>query len=152
MTRRDFAFSTSLLVGAIRAAATDSPWKDSDIIQPKDLAARVVGNDSKAKDKKPLIVHVGFTLHYKQKHIPGAIYAGPGNKPEGLEKLKAAVADLPKDREIILYCGCCPWDKCPNMKPSFAQLRDAGFKNVKAMVIEQNFGTDWIDKGYPVEG
>ena len=146
ISRRDFAFCTSLLIGTIRAMAADSPWKDSDIIQPKDLAARIA-----AKDSKALIVHVGFTLHYKQKHIPGAIYAGPGNKPEGLDKLKAAVADVPKDREIILYCGCCPWDKCPNMKPSFAQLRDAGFKNVKAMVIEQNFGADWIDKGYPVE-
>ena len=147
ITRRNFVGITSLIFGAIKAFAADAPWKDSDIVQPKDLAARIT-----AKENKALIIHVGFTLHYKQKHIPGAIYAGPGNKPEGLEKLKSAVANIPKDREIILYCGCCPWEKCPNMKPSFAQLHDAGFRNVKAVVIEQNFGTNWVDLGYPVEG
>jgi rhodanese-related sulfurtransferase len=68
-----------------------------------------------------------------------------------LEKLKQAVANTPKDAEIVLYCGCCPWDHCPNMKPSFAALRAAGFKNVKALVIGNNFGKDWIDQGYPVE-
>jgi hypothetical protein len=37
------------------------------------------------------------------------------------------------------------------MKPSFAWLHNAGFKNVKAVVIEKDFGTNWIDMGYPVE-
>jgi thiosulfate/3-mercaptopyruvate sulfurtransferase len=25
-----------------------------------------------------------------------------------------------------------------------------GFRNVKALYIADNFGTDWIEKGYPV--
>jgi thiosulfate/3-mercaptopyruvate sulfurtransferase len=127
-------------------AAADSDWKDSDTIQPKDLAKRLAGSSG-----KPMILQVGFANGYNQKHILGALYAGPGNKPEGLEKLKKAVANTPKDAEIVLYCGCCPWDHCPNMKPSFTALRAAGFKNVKAVVIENNFGKDWIEQGFPVQ-
>ena len=127
-------------------AAADSDWKDSDTIQPKDLAKRLAGSST-----KPMILQVGFANGYNQKHIPGALYAGPGNKPEGLEKLKKAVANTPKDAEIVLYCGCCPWDHCPNMKPSFAALRAAGFTNVKAVVIANNFGKDWIEPGFPVQ-
>lgn len=143
-TRRIFVSFASLLWTGW--AAADNDWKDSDTIQPKDLAKRLAGASA-----KPMILQVGFAMQYNQKHIPGAIYAGPGNKPEGLEKLKKAVAEKPKDAEIVLYCGCCPWDHCPNMKPSFAALRAAGFKNVKAVVIENNFGKDWIEQGYPVQ-
>jgi thiosulfate/3-mercaptopyruvate sulfurtransferase len=142
MTRRSFV---PLLLWTGWAFA-DGDWKDADTIQPKDLAKRLSGTAA-----KPMILQVGFANGYNQKHIPGAIYVGPGNKPEGIEKLKKAVADTPKDAEIVLYCGCCPWDHCPNMKPSFAALRAAGFKNVKAMVIENNFGKDWIEPGYPVQ-
>ena len=149
LTRRDVITAPLVLSGAISVYAMSfaDDWKDSDTIQPKALATRISANEK----NKPLILQVGFGFQYRMKHIPGAVYAGPGNKPEGLDKLKAAVAGVPKDREIILYCGCCPWDKCPNMKPSFALLRNAGFKNVKAVVIEKDFGANWIDMGYPVE-
>lgn len=105
-----------------------------------------------AKDlKTPLVLHVGFPVLYKSVHIQGTGYAGPGSKPEGLEELKKAVAGQPFDRAIVIYCGCCPWDKCPNVKPAFAMLKSMGFKNVKALVIPENLKTDWIDKGYPTD-
>src|SRR5580658_6938734 len=149
LTRRGFVAVPFVLSSAVSAFALSSAdeWKDSDTLQPKALAARITANEK----NKPLILQVGFAFHYKNKHIPGAVYAGPGNKPEGQDRLKAAVAGIAKDREIILYCGCCPWEKCPNMKPSFAWLREAGFKNVKAVIIEKDFGTNWVDLGYPVE-
>src|SRR5258708_7706549 len=149
ISRRAIITSPLWIAGLAWAAGTDSSgWKDSDTVQPKDLSKRLAGSTT----GKPMIVHVGPNVQYKTKHIPDAIYAGPGNKPEGIEKLKAAVADVAKDREIVIYCGCCPWDRCPNMKPAFAALRDAGLKNVKALVIENNFGKDWIDPGYPTVG
>ena len=49
--------------------------------------------------------------------------------------LKEAVEKLPRDREIVIYCGCCPWDKCPNMQPAFAALREMGFTKAKALFI-----------------
>jgi rhodanese-related sulfurtransferase len=81
----------------------------------------------------------------------GSIYAGPGSRAEGLEALKVAAGKLPRDREIILYCGCCPWSNCPNVKPAVELLKQMGFTRVKAMFVETNFAKDWIDKGYPVE-
>jgi len=115
-------------------------------IQPKDFAAQL-----QAGGEKPAIFHVGFAVLYRSKHIPGSEYAGPASQPAGLESLKAAVSKLPKDREIVLYCGCCPWDKCPNMKPAQELLREMGYTHVKALMIPTNFAKDWIDPGYPVE-
>jgi hypothetical protein len=116
------------------------------LIQPKDLAAQLT-----AKGAKPVILQVGPNFLYRAKRIPGAIFAGPGNRTEGLELLRKSVKDLPRDRELVIYCGCCPWDKCPNIKPAFDVLKGMGFTRVKAMYSASNFKTDWTDHGYPVE-
>ena len=131
--------SVALLVALAGALAADMP-----LIQPKDLAAHL--------SDRPAVFHVGFNVLYRNsKHIPGAVYAGPGAKPEGLAALKAAVEKLPRDREIVLYCGCCPWDHCPNIRPSMALLQQLGFTHVKALYLPTNYKTDWLDHGYPVE-
>jgi rhodanese-related sulfurtransferase len=118
------------------------PWTDQDLVQP-DQAARNL--------KSALVIHVGFPVLYRSAHIPGSQYAGPGSQAEGIADLKKAVAGQPHDREIILYCGCCPFDKCPNIRPAFAALHEMGFTRVKVMVVPTNLKTDWIDKGYPIE-
>jgi thiosulfate/3-mercaptopyruvate sulfurtransferase len=117
----------------------------ADTTEPKDLAAEL------QKGGKPLLIHVGFGVMYRGKHIPQSIYAGPARSPEGLAALKKAVADVPKNREIVIYCGCCPYTMCPNVRPALEALRQMGFTNVKALLIPTNFATDWVDKGYPVE-
>jgi thiosulfate/3-mercaptopyruvate sulfurtransferase len=119
---------------------------DLPLIQPKDLAAQL-----RSESAKPVIIQVGPNVLYRSHHIVGAVYGGPGSKPEGLDVLKAAVKDLAHDRDIVIYCGCCPWDRCPNIKPSLELLKQLGFTHVKAMYSETNFKTDWIDPGYPVE-
>lgn len=118
------------------------PIPESETIAPADVAANI-------KDWK--LIHVGFPVTYRLAHIPGSELAGPASKPDGLDLLKKAVADLPHDRQIVLYCGCCPWDKCPNIRPALAALRAMGFTHVRAMSIPTSFKTDWTDKGYPVE-
>jgi len=112
-------------------------------VQPAEVAARLSAN--------PAVFQVGPNVLYRSKHIPGAIYAGPGQSEDGLALLKTAVEKLPRDREIVIYCGCCPWDKCPNVKPAMELLHSMGFKNAKAMYVAENFKANWIDKGYPVE-
>jgi thiosulfate/3-mercaptopyruvate sulfurtransferase len=112
-------------------------------VQPKELASRL--------DAATTIFHVGPNVLYRSKHIPGALYAGPASKPEGLSLLRAAAAHLPHSREIVIYCGCCPWDRCPNIKPAIDTLRQMGFAKVKALYLENNFATDWIGRQYPVE-
>jgi hypothetical protein len=118
------------------------PWEPKDQMTPAALAADL---------KKPLVIHVGFNVLYRAAHIAGTDYAGPGSKPEGLELLKTAVAGQPHDREIVLYCGCCPWDKCPNIRPAFAALHALGFTRVSVLVIPENLKADWTDKGFPTD-
>ena len=115
-------------------------------VDPKDLAAEL-----QTKAAKPAVIHVGFAVMYRGKHIPQSIYAGPARSPEGIAALKKAVANMPKDREIVVYCGCCPYEMCPNIRPALAALREMGFTHVKALMIPTNFATDWINHGYPVE-
>jgi hypothetical protein len=103
-----------------------------------------------SKDK-PLILQVGSHMLFAQAHIPGSEYAGPGSQPAGIEQLQNRVNALPRKKFIVLYCGCCPWNRCPNLGPAFAKLRDMGFTNVKVLYLANNFGADWADKGYPVE-
>ena len=119
---------------------------DSALLEPKDLAAQL-----QAKSSKAALIHVGFAVMYRGKHIPQSVYAGPARTPEGIEALKKAVAGMPKDREIVVYCGCCPMDMCPNVKPAVAALREAGFTHVKVLDLATNFATDWIGHGYPIE-
>jgi rhodanese-related sulfurtransferase len=116
------------------------------LIQPNEVAAQLA-----AKGTHAAVFQVGPNVLYRGKHIPGSVYAGPASRPEGLELLKQAVDKLARDRESILYCGCCPWGNCPNVKPAMEMLKQMGFTHAKAMYIETNFAKDWTDKGYPVE-
>jgi rhodanese-related sulfurtransferase len=117
-------------------------YRETDLVMPAQAAAHMKG---------VLFLQVGFPVLYRASHITGSVYAGPGSRPEGLELLRKSVATEPRDREIVLYCGCCPWDKCPNVKPSLEALHGMGFTNVHAMVIPGNFKVDWVDKGFPTE-
>jgi thiosulfate/3-mercaptopyruvate sulfurtransferase len=134
-------FPALLLVSAALLFGAD-PWTNKDLIQPDQLARDV---------KSPMIIQVGFPVLYRAAHIPGSQFAGPGSKAEGIADLKKAVAGQPLDREIVLYCGCCPWDKCPNLRPAFAALREMGYTRVKALAVPENLKADWIDKRYPTE-
>ena len=116
-------------------------------MQPKELAAILTS----AGSRKPVILHVGFNVLFRSHRIPKSIYAGPGANQEGRDLLRSAVAALPKDGEIVIYCGCCPWSHCPNMKPAIDVLHALGFQHVRALMIETNLSRDWIQAGYPTE-
>ncbi len=130
-------------------AWTDPPAPADELasaaLQPAELAKLLQA----PQGKKPLLLQVGFHVLYVQAHIPGSEYLGPTSEPDGLAKLRDRVTALPRREAIVLYCGCCPWVRCPNLKPAYAELKRLGFTNVKVLHIDQNFGADWVDKGYP---
>ena len=128
-----------------QAEAATASLPAADIIAPEELARLLKSHDA----AKPLVLQVGFRFLYHEAHIPGAEYAGPGSKDEGIKLLRQRVTSLPHDKFIVLYCGCCPWSKCPNVKPAYDALRRLGFAHVRVLRIEQNFGADWVSKGYP---
>jgi thiosulfate/3-mercaptopyruvate sulfurtransferase len=115
-------------------------------IEPEALAKMLQATSG----RKPVLLHVGFKNFYAQARIPGSEYAGPGSTPEGLEILRKRVESLSRKQPIVLYCGCCPWDKCPNAKPAYEALQAMGFTNVKVVHIADNFGANWVNAGLPV--
>lgn len=134
-------------LGALSAQTVPDPWTAADVIQPDQLAARLTSRT----ESKPPIFYVGFGILYRSKHIPGSVFIGPGSKQEGLQALREAALKHPRTDEIVLYCGCCPWDHCPNVRPAVELLEGMGFTHVKAMYLPTDFKADWIDRGYPVE-
>jgi thiosulfate/3-mercaptopyruvate sulfurtransferase len=132
--------------GVDAEAVAASSIAAADLLQPADLAATLKSNSA----TRPLVLQVGFRKLFDEAHIVDAEYAGPSNESAGLAVLRTRVAKLPRDSAIVIYCGCCPWGHCPNIGVAFSALRVLGFRNVKALYIADNFGTDWIEKGYPV--
>jgi hypothetical protein len=115
------------------------------LINPEDLVNLL----QLPKAEQPLILNVGPHLLYMQAHIPGSEYIGAGSDSQGMESLRRRVKPLPRQTFIVLYCGCCPWGHCPNVRPAYNELHKQGFSNVKVLYIADNFGTDWVYKGYP---
>lgn len=115
------------------------------LIQPEELSGQLKTGNA------PLVLQVGSHLFFTEAHIPGAQYAGPGSQPAGIELLEKSVSSLPKNRFIVLYCGCCPWNRCPNVGPAYKKLHDLGFTNVKVLYLANNFGADWVNKGLPTQ-
>ena len=135
-----------LLVSAsVGVAYQASTIPTSRLINPDELVKVL-----QSKAEKPLMIQVGSHVLYAQAHIPLSEYIGPASSESGLQQLRTRVQPLPRNKLIVIYCGCCPWNHCPNVKPADDALRAMGFTNVKALYIADNFGADWVNKGYPV--
>jgi len=117
----------------------------ADVVQPEDLAKAIAGKD------RPIVVCVAPRFLYDGAHVPGALFHGPGSTEAGLADLRQWAQGVPHDANIVLYCGCCPMTRCPNIRPALAALRKMGFTHVKVLSLPKDFHSDWIEKGYPVE-
>ena len=140
------AVAVLLGVAATAAAFQASTIEESHRINPEDLVKILQSPNA----DKPLLLHVGFHVLYLQAHIPGSEYFGPGSDPNAIARLRKRVESLPRNKFIVIYCGCCPWGHCPNIKPAHDALLAMGFTNVKALYLADNIATNWRDKGYPV--
>jgi len=147
MHRRAFTGSLISLLAAAPAMAQSGSAPtipEEALIQPMVLAAILKNGNP------PPLLQVGFSVMYSEAHIPGSIYAGPTGTEAGVEKLKAAVKDFDTSKPVVIYCGCCPWVRCPNVAGAYRTLTGLGFAQVQVLYIADNFGADWADKGYPV--
>lgn len=116
------------------------------VMQPEDLVKAM----QSASRPKPVILYTGPRMFYTQGHIPGAEYIGPVGRPEGMDKLQARAKSLSHDSFVVIYCGCCPWDHCPNIRPAYHELEKLGFTKLRVLYLATSFGNNWADKGYPV--
>jgi hypothetical protein len=128
-------------------AAPADPWTAAQTVQPAPFAAEL----QLEKHPHALVIYVGVRTLYNGGHIPGAIYHGPGSTEQGIADLKVFAATLPKNSDVVLYCGCCPLEKCPNLRPAFTALKDMGFARLRVLLLPTSFNVDWAEKGYPIE-
>jgi len=131
-----------------RVLAASDPWTAAQTVDAPSFAKEL--SDAPA-GRKPVVICVGFHSLYHGAHIPAATYHGPGSTPEGLADLKKFAQSLPRSADVVLYCGCCPLEHCPNIRPAFEALRGAGFARLRVLLLPQDFASDWVAKGYPVE-
>jgi hypothetical protein len=115
-------------------------WTDKQLMEPSELA-----NTINSKKDTPVIISVGPGAT-----IPNSIDVGMVNTKDGLDKLKTQLNDLSKEKKIIIYCGCCPYEHCPNVRPAIDALKKMKFTNYYLLDLPHNIKKDWIDKGYPV--
>jgi rhodanese-related sulfurtransferase len=146
-------FSFVFISSQLRAQFTPAPTASaSSIPEAQWLKPEALLHMQQAKSAEmPLILQVGSRMLFSQAHIPGSEYIGPGSQPAGIQQLQNRVNTLSRKKLIVLYCGCCPLNRCPNLGPAFAKLHEMGFTNVKVLYLAYNFGADWADKRYPVE-
>jgi len=132
--------------GAMFPAYQATSLSSSQLVDPEELVKIL----QSPKGEKPLLIQVGSHVLYEQAHIPSSEYIGPASSESGIQQLRKRVESLPRNKFIVIYCGCCPWNHCPNVKPADDALRALGFTNLKVLYIPDNFGANWVDKGYPV--
>ena len=132
--------------GTPAPARLTEPWTDAQTVQPAELVKELA-----AKGKsRPVVVCAGFSTLYEGAHVPGAVFHGPASQPEGLADLKRWAEGVPRSSDVVVYCGCCPFAKCPNIRPAFEALRAMGFQHLRVLMLPGNFYKDWYSKGYPV--
>lgn len=122
-------------------------WPSSETMQPAQLAKMLTDKYVSL----PTVVFVGFRSLYAGGHVPDASFHGTASTEQGLAELKEWAASLPRSTELVIYCGCCPMDKCPNIRPAYTALSSMGFKRLRVLVLPASFAVDWADKGYPMQ-
>jgi thiosulfate/3-mercaptopyruvate sulfurtransferase len=126
--------------------ADSDPWTKQQTVQPANLAKELENSKT-----GPTVIFVGFKRLYSAGHIKGAQYHGTAGSEDGLKELKAWATTLPRATNVVIYCGCCPIERCPNIRPAFQALQDLGFKKLRVLVLPTDFATDWAGKGLPYD-
>ena len=135
-----FLVSIMLIFCNIITAQDNEPWNSDQLMEPATLASMMEQNQT----ENLLVVSVG----------PGAVVKnsvdiGPAQEQANIEKLKTYLKNVPKDKEVVIYCGCCPIGKCPNVRPAFEVVSEMGFHHAKLLNLATNSKVNWIDKGFP---
>ena len=138
---RAILFTSALVLSVAAGAQNPVNWTSGQLMEPSHLASLMAGNKP-----LPVIISVGPGAIIKNSIDIGSVKDGAN-----LSKFQAQLATLPKDTAIVVYCGCCPYEHCPNVRPAIDVLKNMQFTNYKLLDLPQNIKTDWIEKKYPVK-
>jgi len=136
----------SSAAGASQGSAPANP-DIGPLIAADALATRI----DEARAGKIAVFHVGPSMLFPRGHVPGSRHVGESGTDEGYASLVAALKALPKDTEVVVYCGCCPVRDCPNIRPASKAIREVNSLKGKVLDLPTNFNSDWVKKGYAVD-
>ncbi len=123
------------------SAQNPQNWTSKDLTAPSDLAATLKSNKN-----VPIMFSIGPGAI-----IPNSIDIGMVKDEKNMDKFREQISKLPKTANILIYCGCCPYKHCPDVRPAIALLKNMKFTNYHLLDLPQNIKTDWIAKGYPTK-
>lgn len=134
---------TLILAGvfSLGTFAHNEPWKKEQLMPTKDLADRI-----NSKKDVPVVLNIG-----PMENIKNAIAIGSMNSIFAKDKIQSALANFDKNKEVVVYCGCCSYGSCPNIRPAYEKVQELGYKKVKVLEIPEGIKPDWVAKGYPME-
>ncbi|QTE40176.1 rhodanese-like domain-containing protein [Mucilaginibacter gossypii] len=116
------------------------PWKKSELLEPSVLAGVM-----QSGKEEIAILNIGAV-----EDLPGALHIGAVSDERNMTKLRQLLTNLPKHKPVVIYCGCCPFTKCPNIQPAYQELSKNGFTQIKVLDLPTNLQTNWISRGYPI--
>ena len=125
-----------------RPRSVVEPWRSDQLLDPAELAARII-RDLHAH--QPVLLSIGPAAVIKN-----SIDVGPTQDKANLERLRVELDKLSRKSDVVIYCGCCPFKNCPNIRPAFRLMNEMKFERHKLLNLSSNIKMDWIDKGYPV--
>ncbi len=130
-----------LIISSCKNSSAQNPenWTSKQLTEPSELVATL-----KANKNVPVIFSVGPGAI-----IPNSIEIGMVKDEKNLAKFQEQISKLPKSTNILIYCGCCPFEHCPDVRPAIALLQRMQFTNYHLLDLPHNIKTDWIAKGYP---
>ncbi|MBP8822687.1 MAG: rhodanese-like domain-containing protein [Flavobacteriales bacterium] len=148
MNNKTVSFLSLAVIGMIAMACQafspdqgHDPWTAQQLMPPAELAKQI-------KEGKAAEFHV-FNIG-PSGAILGSVEIGEGRDSGNIAKLKTRLSELPKDANVVVYCGCCPFKNCPNVRPAMKLINEMQFTNGKLLDLRENLKVDWIDQGYPM--
>ena len=121
---------------------SQEPWTSKELMDPA-LLSNILSN---SKAEKPYIFNIGPLANIK-----GATMIGSTTNKKNLETLRVALSKISRDKIVVIYCGCCPFRSCPNVRPAFELLKEMKFTKPHLLNLPQNLKVNWMDYGYPME-
>jgi len=114
----------------------------NNLVRPADLRQRLT------RGERPRIWNIG-----SMGNILGATGIGPLQTVDGIRRLNDLEAQpgFSKTDPLIIYCGCCPLETCPNILPALYILNQRGYTQVKVLNLPNNIDEDWKSIGGPME-
>jgi len=131
----------TIIAIASYAFQINEPWTRKQLMEPAVLA-NILNNPA---EKQPILFSIG-----PGGGIKSSLDIGQTKEKENIEKLRKQLNNLSRDTMIVIYCGCCPFKDCPNIRPAFQLLNEMKFTNTRLLDLSKNLKADWIDKGYPI--